>query len=80
MNWNVWDGPRLTHVFDGSRTIGRLLGIVNERYWDDAIKAALLEWPDRPRLHVIKAEEDPFRRLTLVRPEFLLPIVTTRMQ
>ncbi len=80
MIFNVWDGPRLTHVFDGSRTIGRLLGIVNEHHWADAIKAALLEWPDRSRLYVIKAEEDPFRRLTLVRPEFLLPLVLTRMQ
>ena len=77
MIFNVYDGPRLTHVFDGSRTTGRLLGIVNEHAWGDAIKAALLEWPDRFRLYVIEIDKDPARRRDLIRPEFLLPLVTS---
>lgn len=66
--WNVYVGRR------------RYLGIVNESAWTYACHAAMREWPDMPRLRVVLATEDPWRRRTLVRPEFIPPIVTTRLQ
>lgn len=68
--WNVYVGAHFPHY----------VGIVNEADNVAAKLAALREWPDSLSIRAILATEDPWRRRMMIRPEFLLPLVTARVQ
>lgn len=66
-------GPKLWNVWD----CGQLLGVVNEAGAGWALDSAYRAWPGHPLIRVVEATLDPFRVRTLVRPEFLLPLITS---